>query len=96
MGASLATTSRIAEVRAVLTGSQMRAARALLNWSAADLAERCGVSYNTIQRAERSDEMPNMQSRNLLAIKTALEQAGVEFIDGSYSGAGGPGARLRS
>lgn len=93
--AALAATGGIIEGRAVLTGSQMRAARALLGWSANDLAERCGVSYNTIQRAERVDDMPNMQSRNLAAIKSALEAGGVEFIDGQYTGAGGPGVRLR-
>ena len=74
----------------------MRAARALLNWSAAELAERCGVSHPTISRAEKAEGMPNMQSKNLAAIKTALERAGVEFMDGPYSGSGGPGVRLRS
>lgn len=79
----------------VLTGSQIRAARALLKWSAHDLADRTGVSYAAIQRAERVDDMPNMQTKNLAAIKTALESAGVQFLDGPYSGDGGPGVRLK-
>ena len=39
--------------------------------------------------------MPNMQVRNLAAIKAALEAGGVEFIDGPYTGNGGPGVRVR-
>ncbi|TPN45322.1 helix-turn-helix transcriptional regulator [Mesorhizobium sp. B1-1-9] len=64
----------------MITGAQMRAARALLNWSGRDLAERCGVSYPAIQRAERVDDMPNMQAKNLQAIQAALIAGGVEFI----------------
>lgn len=79
----------------MLTGSQIRGARALLKWSGKDLAERSGVSYPALQRAEAVDDMPNMQTKNLAAIKTALESGGVQFIDGPYSGDGGPGVRLR-
>jgi len=92
--AALVRSRRIVEGAAVITGSQIRAARALLNWSGTDLADRCGVSYATIQRAEKVDDMPNMQSKNLAAIKSALEAAGVVFVDGPYSGTGGPGVRL--
>ena len=80
---------------AILTGSQIRAARALLKWSGKELSERSGVSYPALQRAEVVDEMPNMQTKNLLAIKSALEAGGCVFFDGSYSGGGGPGVRLR-
>jgi transcriptional regulator with XRE-family HTH domain len=83
------------ELAAVLTGSQMRAARALLKWSAHELANRTGISYAAIQRAEAVDHMPNMQTKNLAAIKAALESGGVQFLDGHYSGDGGPGVRLR-
>jgi DNA-binding transcriptional regulator YiaG len=79
----------------MLTGGQMRAARGLLNWSASTLAKTCGLSLGTIQNAEKIDGMPNMQAKNLLAVKTALEKGGVVFIDGDYSGKGGPGVRLR-
>jgi transcriptional regulator with XRE-family HTH domain len=64
-----------------ITGAQIRAARAFLNWTARDLAKRCGVSHSAISRAERVDGIPPMQSRNLDAIRIAFEQHGVEFID---------------
>lgn len=79
----------------MLTGAQIRAGRALLKWTAQFLADQSGVSYAAIQRAEQSNDMPNMQARNLAAIKAALETGGLEFIDGPYSGTGGPGVRMR-
>jgi transcriptional regulator with XRE-family HTH domain len=79
----------------MLTGEQIRAGRALLKWSGQDLAERCGVSYAAIQRAEATNGLPHMRVHNLAAIKSALESGGVEFIDGPYSGDGGPGVRLK-
>lgn len=80
----------------VLTGGQIRAARALLKWSGRELADRCGVSYPALQRAEAVDDIPNMQVRNLLAIKQALEAAGVLFLDPGQTRDGGPGVRLKT
>lgn len=79
----------------MLTGAQIRAARALLKWSGKELSDRSGVSYPALQRAEAVDDMPNMQTKNLAAIKSALEAGGIIFLDGPYSGDGGPGVRLR-
>lgn len=92
---ALARTAPSVDFAPMLTGAQIRAARALLKWSGRDLADRCGVSYPALQRAEAVDDMPNMQTRNLAAIKSALEAGGVVFLDGPYSGNGGPGVRLR-
>jgi hypothetical protein len=46
----------------------------------------------TIRRAELAERDPSMTSANDLAIRRALEAAGVEFID---ENGGGPGVRLR-
>lgn len=92
---ALANRSFPVEFASVLTGSQIRAARALLKWSAQELAGRSGISYAAIQRAESVDDLPNMQVKNLAAIKSVLEKAGCQFLDGPYSGDGGPGVRLR-
>jgi predicted transcriptional regulator len=64
-----------------ITGAQVRAARALLNWSASHLAEISGVSHSAIARAEKFDLTPRMQERKLRQVKSALEYHGIEFID---------------
>jgi hypothetical protein len=75
-----------------LLGAQMRAARALLRWPASELARESGVSLATIHRAESVDGVSAMTVVNASAVRRALENAGVEFID---ENGGGPGARLR-
>jgi transcriptional regulator with XRE-family HTH domain len=75
-----------------LTSFQIRAARALVKWSAEDLARHSSVSLRTIRRAELSDRETSMTVPNDTAIRTAFEAAGVEFID---ENGGGPGLRLR-
>jgi len=75
-----------------LSGAQIRAARALLKWSADQLARKSILGVNTIRRAEATDERTSLTAANELAIRNALEAAGVEFID---ENGGGPGVRLR-
>jgi hypothetical protein len=75
-----------------LTSDQIRAARALLRWSAVDLAQASAVGANTIRRAEVADGGTALTTANDLAIRRALEEAGVEFID---ENGGGAGVRLR-
>ena len=75
-----------------LKSSQLRAARALLRWSADDLAQESAVGVTTIRRAELSEGDTSMTVANNLAVRRALELAGVEFID---ENGGGPGVRLR-
>lgn len=71
----------------------MRAARALLKWSAADLSEKSSVGTATIQRMEVMDGVPAGNVKTLVAIQQALEDAGIEFIGSPDDG---PGVRLRS
>ena len=70
----------------------MRAARALLRWSASDLARESGVSLSTIHRAEAVDGGTAMTFVNAAAVRRAFENAGVEIIEEQ---GGGPGARLK-
>jgi hypothetical protein len=77
---------------AILASAQIRAARALLRWSAIDLARESHLGVNTIRRAEVADEGTSLTAANELAIRGTLEAAGVEFID---ENGGGPGVRLR-
>jgi ribosome-binding protein aMBF1 (putative translation factor) len=75
-----------------LTSPQIRAARGLLRWSAEDLAREAALGLATIRRAEGAEDETSMTVANDLAVRRALESAGVEFID---ENGGGPGVRLR-
>jgi hypothetical protein len=70
----------------------MRAARALLRWSAVDLAGASKVGVATIRRAEVVEGEIPVTLANEASIRRALELAGVEFID---ENGGGPGVRLK-
>lgn len=63
----------------------------MLEWSRAHLAGASQVSERTIVDFERGARVP--QASTKLALKTALEKAGIEFID---ENGGGPGVRLRN
>ena len=64
----------------MITSNQIRAARALLGWSGAELSRRSGIGSATIQRIEVMEGVPSGRISSLIAIKTALEIAGIEFI----------------
>ena len=66
-------------------------ARTALSWGVKDLAEAAQVSTNTVVRFERGEDL---KARTVAGLKEALEAAGVIFLDGEYSGSGGPGIRL--
>jgi hypothetical protein len=76
-----------------LTSAQIRAARALIRWTAEDLAKNSTVSVTTIRRAELTESRTVMTRVNDRVIRRTLEAAGVEFID--ENGDAGPGVRLR-
>jgi transcriptional regulator with XRE-family HTH domain len=62
-----------------VTPAQCRAARALLNWSQADLVTHSGVSAKSIADYERGATKP--YGRTLTALIATLEAAGIEFIN---------------
>ena len=75
-----------------LTSAQIRAARSLIRWTADELAAASALSVATIRRAELKESETALTAANDLAIRRALETAGVEFID---ENGGGPGVRLK-
>jgi transcriptional regulator with XRE-family HTH domain len=75
----------------MLSPAQVRAARALLNWSRDDLAERSGSFVNTVANFESGKSDPKRST--LLAWRKAFAAAGVEFTDETEEH--GPGVRLR-
>jgi transcriptional regulator with XRE-family HTH domain len=60
------------------TIEQIRAARALLDWSQSDLAEYAGLSQTGIARIENGTNQPNTST--LEKIKAAFENANIEFL----------------
>jgi transcriptional regulator with XRE-family HTH domain len=73
-----------------MTPQQCRAARALLEIKQTDLASASGVSLRTIASFERGESQ--LIKANLRAVQSALEAAGVHFIEPN---GGGPGIRLK-
>ena len=65
----------------MITGSQVRAAKALLKWSGDVLAVKANIAISTIRRIEAEDGvLANANIKTLSAIQKALEEGGVEFI----------------
>ena len=58
---------------------QIKAGRVMLGWSAVELSARAGVSSATIKKYETQSGIPIANTRILTAIKSVLEQAGIEF-----------------
>jgi transcriptional regulator with XRE-family HTH domain len=74
------------------SGSQIRAARGLLGWSASQLAEHAEVTLRTIQRFETLEGVPPSRTGTLDKVRAALEAQGIEFLGDPDKS---PGVRLR-
>ncbi len=61
-------------------------------WSQEELAAAADVSIPTIKRLEAQDGPLGGRNETGTKIRSALESAGIEFID---ENGGGPGVRLR-
>ena len=70
-----------------MTPKQVRAARALLGWSQADLATEAGLGITTIADCELERRQSSFKTMG--AIREALERSGVQFTFGKR-----PGVRL--
>lgn len=70
----------------MLTASQCRAARALLDITQQALAEAAGVSESTIVDLEK--QRRDLSTAKQQAVRHALERAGAVFIDENGGGAG--------
>jgi transcriptional regulator with XRE-family HTH domain len=81
----------------MITGAQLKAARALLGIKQRQLAEISDLSLPTIQRMEASDDVVRGNVDSLVKVVEALENAGVEVIGiDAVSSAGGRGVRLKT
>jgi transcriptional regulator with XRE-family HTH domain len=82
-----------------ITGAQIRAARAFLGWTIADLATAADVGLSTIQEIEKAGHSEprvtsTLQWRSdardeaLTKIRDALEKAGITFLPENAHGVG--------
>jgi transcriptional regulator with XRE-family HTH domain len=65
---------------------QLRMARAAVGWGVRELAEKAGVTANTVTRIENGADA---KQSTMDALQRALEAAGIEFTNGKQ-----PGVRL--
>lgn len=63
----------------MISVEQIKAARAMLGWSATELADRSGVGQATVRRYELQEGIPQATTKILLALKTTMEDSGIEF-----------------
>lgn len=77
-----------------MTGEQIRAARTLLGWTAAQLGKAAGVSYPTIQRLDATQGAVSGRHATIEAVRNTLEREGVQFVSAGDI-ADGPGVVLR-
>jgi ribosome-binding protein aMBF1 (putative translation factor) len=76
----------------VITGSQIRAARALLGWQSDLLSKKAGITRQTLHRLESFDDIPPSRTQSLVELRRVFEEAGIEFIDATEDK--GAGVRL--
>lgn len=81
-----------------ITGAQIRAARAFLDWTMARLKKESGVGISTIAEIEKIDGIPLIASEvkwrvdartdAIKKIVVAFEGAGITFLPGTAAGVG--------
>ena len=69
----------------MITREQVMMARAAIGWGVRELAEKAGVTANTVSRYENGADA---LGDTLTKIQKALESGGVEFIPEDNGGAG--------
>jgi transcriptional regulator with XRE-family HTH domain len=69
-----------------LSGRLIAAARTLAGMSQPELAAAANISITTLKRMEASDGPAAGLTNNVIAVRRALEAAGVEFTNGGQPG----------
>ncbi|MGR9168816.1 helix-turn-helix domain-containing protein [Rhizobium sp. KDH_Rht_773_N] len=78
----------------MITGAQIRGARAMIGMSIEDLASHAGLSVETVQALENGEWAG--ETRAMVEVRNTLEAHGVIFIASGNQDEGGPGIRLRA
>lgn len=63
----------------LISGRQIRMARAALGWRVDDLAKKSGVQWARIQKIERNNDVSLGIDEKLKLIKETFEKNGIEF-----------------
>lgn len=66
------------KVTPMITSRQIRAGRALLNWTQQQVADAAIVSLNAVRRLEKEEGDPRVST--VLSVEQALRKAGIEFL----------------
>jgi|LauGreDrversion4_2_1035121.scaffolds.fasta_scaffold792500_2 transcriptional regulator with XRE-family HTH domain len=70
----------------LITGAQVRGARALLNWSQQELANSSGVAINSIRRIESNNDAITGSASTFIKLMDTFTKNGIEFTgDGTSS-----------
>ena len=72
----------------MITSGQIKAARAMLGLTVAEMAKLAGIGFTTMVRLESADGVPAGNVKTLTSVKSAIEKAGIEFIGSPEEGAG--------
>ena len=72
----------------MITSAQMRAARAMLDWSREQLSKEAGVGISALMRLESAEGVPSGNIKTFESVQRAFEKAGIEFIGSPENGAG--------
>ncbi len=72
----------------MITSGQIRAARALLDWSRAQLSEKSGVGVSALMRLESAEGVPGGHVKTIESVRVTFEKAGIEFTGTPDSQAG--------
>ena len=72
----------------MITSGQIKAARAMLGLTVAEMAKLAGIGFTTMFRLESADGVPAGNVKTLTSVKSAIEKAGIEFIGSPEEGAG--------
>ncbi len=72
----------------MITSGQIKAARAMLGLTVAEMAKLAGIGFTTMVRLESADGVPAGNVKTLTAVKSAIEKAGIEFLGSPEEGAG--------
>lgn len=76
----------------MVTAEQIRAGRAAIGWSAEQLSNAAGIVRRTLVAIESQSGVPSANARTIQNVRSALEEAGIEFVAAPGDG---PGIRVR-